>query len=115
MVGLVVALGVGGELEEHLLQPGAVGRPQLEDRYSGLEGCAADLVGVGLGKEAVGPDGRRRDPAGGEGSGQDVRFGRANDRTGGGEQVGLGALGDDPAVADHHEVVGDHLDLVEQV
>ena len=56
VVGLVVALGVGGELEEHLLQPGAVGRPQLEDRHAGREGCAADLVGVGLGKQAVGPD-----------------------------------------------------------
>ena len=34
---------------------------------------------------------------------------------GGGEQVGLGALGDDAAVADDDEVVGDDLDLVEQV
>ena len=31
------------------------------------------------------------------------------------EQLGLGALRDDPAVADHHDVVGDDLDLVEQV
>ncbi len=32
-----------------------------------------------------------------------------------GEQLGLGALGDDAAVADDDEVVGDDLDLVEQV
>ena len=51
-----VALGVGGELEEHLLQPGAVGRPQLEDGYAGREGDVPDLVGVGLGQQAVGPD-----------------------------------------------------------
>ena len=34
---------------------------------------------------------------------------------GGVQQLGLGALGDDPAVADHHDVVGDDLDLVQQV
>ena len=27
----------------------------------------------------------------------------------------LGALADDPAVADHHDVIGDDLDLVQQV
>ena len=31
------------------------------------------------------------------------------------QQLGLGALGDDPAVADHDQVVGDDLDLVQQV
>ena len=31
------------------------------------------------------------------------------------QQLGLGALGDDPALADHDEVVGDDLDLVQQV
>ena len=31
------------------------------------------------------------------------------------QQLGLGALGDDAAVADEHEVVGDDLDLVQQV
>ena len=39
----------------------------------------------------------------------------ADERAGGGEQLGLGALGDDPAVADHDQVVGDDLDLVQQV
>ena len=34
---------------------------------------------------------------------------------GGRQQLGLGALGDDPALADHDEVVGDDLDLVQQV
>ena len=50
-VALGVALGVCGELEEHLLQPGAVGRPQLEDGYAGREGCVPDRVGLGLGKQ----------------------------------------------------------------
>ena len=36
-------------------------------------------------------------------------------RAGGREQLGLGALRDDAAVADHDEVVGDDLDLVQQV
>jgi hypothetical protein len=49
VIGLVVARGVRRESEEHLLQPGAVGRPQLEDGYASREGCVPDLVGVGLG------------------------------------------------------------------
>jgi hypothetical protein len=32
-----------------------------------------------------------------------------------GEQLGLGALGDDPPFPDHDEVVGDDLDLVQEV
>ena len=31
------------------------------------------------------------------------------------QELGLRALGDDPAVADHHDVVGDDLDLAEEV
>ena len=52
-----LALGLGGELEEHLLQAGAVGRAQLDERYAGGEGDGSDLRGFGMGEEAVGPDG----------------------------------------------------------
>ena len=40
---------------------------------------------------------------------------RTDQRPGRREQLGLAALGDDLAVADHDEVVGDHLDLAQQV
>ena len=43
------------------------------------------------------------------------RVERADDHAGGGQQLVLGALGDDPAVADHDELVGDRLDLAQQV
>ena len=44
-----------------------------------------------------------------------LRVQPADDRAGRGEQLGLAALGDDPAVADDDEVVGDRLDLAQQV
>ena len=31
------------------------------------------------------------------------------------QELGLGSLRDDPTVTDHHDVIGDDLDLVEQV
>ena len=54
-------------------------------------------------------------PCGGEGRGRGSWGRSCAPRPGRGEQVGLGALRDDAAVADDHEVVGDHLDLVQQV
>jgi hypothetical protein len=50
---VVVALGLGGELEEHLLEAGAVGRPQLDHGYAGGEGDLADLRRVALDEQAV--------------------------------------------------------------
>ena len=44
---------------------------------------------------------------------EDVR--RAHERARRAEELGLGAVGDDPPLADHDDVVGDDLDLVEQV
>ena len=44
-----------------------------------------------------------------------VVVGGAGERAGAGEQLVLGALGDDRAVADDDDVVGDALDLVQQV
>jgi hypothetical protein len=44
-----------------------------------------------------------------------VDVGGPNQRAGGMQQFRLVPLGDDPAVADHHEVIGDDLDLVQQV
>ena len=110
-----VTLRLGGELEEHLLQAGAVGRPQLHDRYAGGEGDLPDQLGVGLREQPVLADGRGADTRVEEGTGHDLTLGRPHDGPRGPQQVALGALGHDAAVADHHEVVGDHLDLVEQV
>jgi hypothetical protein len=52
-----VGLRLGGELEEHLLQAGAVCRPQLDDGYAGGEGDLADLRHVGVGEQPVCADG----------------------------------------------------------
>ena len=46
-----LALGLGGELEEHLLQAGAVGGAQLGQGDAGRQGDPADGVGVGVGAE----------------------------------------------------------------
>ena len=50
-----------------------------------------------------------------EGAAQGVEVAGPDEGAGAGEQLRLGAVRDDPAVADHDEVVGDDLDLVEQV
>jgi len=47
------AQGLGRELEEHLLQAGAVGGPQFGGRYPGDEGDLPDLRGFGLGEQSV--------------------------------------------------------------
>ena len=52
---------------------------------------------------------------GGERGHERVVVGGAGERAGAGEQLVLGALGDDLAVADDDDLVGDALDLVEQV
>ena len=54
-------------------------------------------------------------PSSAEGALERVEVRCADDGAGGVQELGLGALGDDPAVADHHDVVGDDLDLVQQV
>jgi hypothetical protein len=47
-IRLGLALGVGGELEEHLLQPGAVGLAQLDERNIGTVSDTADGFGIGI-------------------------------------------------------------------
>ncbi len=55
------------------------------------------------------------DAGAGQGAGEVGLAGCADVGAGGLQELGLAALGDDPAVADHDQVVGDHLDLVQQV
>ena len=113
------SLGVGGELEEHLLQAGAVGGAQLGEGDAGLRGrpcrpargrrrragrrCRRTVLDDVMPAPCRARGERRRRRA--------VRTRVPAAR----EQLGLGALGDDPAVADHDQVVGDDLDLVQQV
>ena len=80
-----------------------------------VERDLADARRVGVGAQR-----RRRPRGGGDAGGRERRGERAGValRTtvpAACQQVGLGALRDDPAVADHDEVVGDDLDLVQQV
>jgi hypothetical protein len=58
---------------------------------------------------------RERHVGRGECGGELVDSPSADECAGGGEQVGLRALGDDPAVADDDDVVGDDLDFVQQM
>ena len=46
------SLGVGGELEEELLQPGTVRGPQLDEWDAGLVGHLTDSFGVGIRRTA---------------------------------------------------------------
>ena len=91
-----------------------------------------DLIGVGVDSQSPGwttalwgpPPRMDRDVGAGldvgeagVGEGGSELFGVSGPdvRSRGGQQLGLGAGGDDPAVADDDEVVGDDFDLVEQV
>jgi hypothetical protein len=47
------ALAVGGELQEHLLQAGAVGSAELGDGNPGSERCAAHRGNVGTGEDGL--------------------------------------------------------------
>ena len=41
-------MGVGGELEEHLLETSCLGRSELDERDPGVEGEPADELGLGV-------------------------------------------------------------------
>ena len=49
----VFSLRVGGELEEQLLQPGAVGGPQLDEGDAGFVGQATDSLGIGIDSQGL--------------------------------------------------------------
>ena len=78
-------------------------------------GDAADGDRLGLDLQAAGGGALRDDRGLGERGHEGVVVGGARERAGPGEQLVLGALGDDLAVADDDDLVGDALDLVEQV
>ena len=105
----------GGELEEHLLEPGTLGTPQVDQDDSCRCGRAADVDLLGLGPEPsvtrrCGLDARCRQRLleSSRVLGLHVGPGRV-------QQLGLGPLRHDLAAADEHHLVGDHLDLVQQV
>src|SRR5262245_39390846 len=59
--GVLVTLGVSGELEEHLLEAGAVGGAQLDEVDSCVERDLADELRVGFDAQRVrAPGGRAR-------------------------------------------------------
>jgi len=45
--------GVGGQLEEHFLEAGAVGGPQFGQRDAGVQCDLADEYGVGVGVQGA--------------------------------------------------------------
>jgi hypothetical protein len=112
-------LGVGGELKEHLLQTRAVGGTELDQGDPGLVRDAADRLGIGLDAQGAaagaGAGGREGNSGGGQRRGELIGLQRPDVSACGRQQVVLGALGDDAAVADDDQVVRDDLDLVQQV
>ena len=92
----------------------AVGGAQLADDDVGAVRDLAHETGVGVGAEAA-VHGGGGDRGLVQGTGEPVVVGGAHEGAGRGQQLGLAALGDDRAVADHDDVVGDDLDLVQQV
>jgi hypothetical protein len=107
--------GYRPEFEEHLLEARSVGGPQFGQRDAGVQRHLPDEDGIGVGVQgAVSARVDGQSPRG-DGLLECAEVFGAHHGARGVQQVGLGALGDDPAVADHHDVIGDDLDLVEQV
>ncbi len=106
---------VGSELEEHLLEPGALGGLQLDQHDPGRRSGAADVDRLHLAAEAAVTGGRASMPAPLQRPLQRGGVRRLHVGAGRLQQLGAGALRDDLAAADHDQLVGDHLDLVEQV
>jgi hypothetical protein len=106
--------GGGGELEEHLLEP-AVGGAQLGEREIGLAGHQAHDRGVGVGAHRVVVGAAGLEPGLAQGAFESRHVGCPDDGACGPEQLGFGAARDDASRADHDDVVGDELDLVQQV
>ncbi len=80
-----------------------------------VEGRAPDGLGVGVREEPAGGDRADGDARGLEGQRQRGVVGGPDDGAGAGEQLLGRALRDDLPVPDDDDVVGDPLDLVEQV
>src|SRR5690606_7081326 len=92
-----------------------VGGAEFGERDPGLQRDPAHGGGVGVGAQGAVRRRGRVDAGSGEGALQGGGVVGARQRPGGGEELLLAALGDDASLADHHDVVGDHLDLVQQV
>ena len=75
----------------------------------------ADQARIGICAKGAVAQGRRDHPGLAESACQLLGVGAADQGAGGLQQVVLGAVRDYAAVADHDDVVGDHLDLVQKV
>ena len=106
--------GAGGELEEEVLEA-AVGGAELGEREAGLHRDQPDdrRVGVDGQGTVLGAGGGQAGLV--EGSLQGVHVSCADGGPRGLQQFGLGTLRHEPAVPDHHDVVGDDLDLMKKV
>ena len=88
---------------------------QLGDDDAAARGGGGDLFGRGVddvravGRGLVGEAGKV------EAASQGLGLQTAHEHADAGEQLGLAAVGDDDAAADDDQVVGDDLDLVQQV
>ena len=116
LTGSGVALAVDGHLTLASALPNAVADlERLQQSVAGLEGDTADPAGGDLRVEGpvAGRGGDHAGPVQRPAEGRHVVG--ADDRAGVAQQLGLAALGDDATGADHHDVVGDDLDLAQQV
>src|SRR5579875_327892 len=108
--------GALGELEEEPLQAAGPAGAELTQRDARGERDVADLLGGCVGHQRAVVGGRDLDREAAQRAAQRVIVGGAH--AGHGllaDELVARALGDDRAVGDDHEPVGDRLDLVEQV
>ena len=84
-------------------------------RWATRPTCAGSASTRSASEPPVPATGAVADAGDGERGGEGTTVRGADEGAGGAEEIGLRPLGDDAPAADHHEVVGDHLDLVQQV
>jgi hypothetical protein len=94
------------------LKTGALGSSELGQGNSGAQRSLSDQGRVGVGVQGAVVGQARGYSQLVERTMQRAQVLCADHGASGVQELGLGALGDDSAVADHHDVVGDDLNLV---
>jgi signal transduction histidine kinase len=104
-------LAAGGQVEEQLLEAGALRRPEAREGHAAGQSGATDRLGLGVDDEAAVAGAAGRQAGGVEGRGQRPLVGGPDKRAGGGQKILAAALGDDPAPTDDDQLVGGGLHL----
>src|SRR4030095_13978329 len=92
-----------GQVEEQLLETGAVGGPQVVEDDAAGQRSPADVIGLGIDEEARALGGSGDQVGSLESGSQGSLVVRPDEGAPPGEQLGSAALRDDPAEVDNHE------------